>query len=139
VREPHDRIGAGEDQAGVAERLGHAQPDDEQRRHRDEDHDPDGVLLGVHDARQPRVADPRPPQHTEHEQPLRQPLPRRLVGHQRRALRQREHEHEVEEQLQRADRVPLARGGPQAVRATLRGLRAHGARSCQVPRTTFDA
>ena len=117
VRDPHDGVGEREDQRGVVERLGHAQPDDEQRRHRGEDHEPDGVLLGIDDARQPGVADPRPPQHAEHEHALRQALPRRLVGHQRRALRQREHEDEVEEQLQRRDRLLLAHHRASARRA----------------------
>ena len=73
-------------------------------------------LLGVDDARQPRVADPRPPQHAEHEQPLREPLPGRLVGHQRRALGQREHEDEVEEQLERRDASPRSRSVMRALR-----------------------
>ena len=67
---------------------------------------PHRALLGIDDAGQPGVADPRPPEDAEHQQPLRQPLPGRVVDHQRRALGDREHEDEVEEKLQR--RHPLA-------------------------------
>jgi len=99
--------------------------DDQQRRHRDEDREPDGVLLGVDDAREPGVADPRPPQDAEHEQALRQARPGRLVGHERRALREREHEDEVEEELQRRDGLLLAHRCRQAARAAVGSLGAH--------------
>jgi hypothetical protein len=77
---------------------GHEQPG-----HRREYRDADDALLGIDRARQPRVADPRPPQGAEHEQALGQARPRRLVGHERGALREREDEDEVEEELERRD------------------------------------
>ena len=91
--------------------------------HRAEDRQPHDALLGVDDAGQPRVADPRPPQHAEDQQPAGHALPGRVVGHQRRALRQREHEDEVEEQLERGDRLLVAQDRGQARRpAGCRGL-----------------
>ncbi len=47
---------------------GTAQRHDQRRRHRREQRQPHGALLGVDHARQPGVADPRPPQHAEREQ-----------------------------------------------------------------------
>ena len=55
--------------------------------------------------------------------PLASALPRRLVGHQRRALREREDEDEVEEQLERRDARLLAQHGGQPVGAV--GGRGH--------------
>jgi hypothetical protein len=90
-------------------------------RHRGEDDEPDDALLRVHDAGEPGVADPAPPQHAEHEHPLREPLPRRRVGHQRRALGEREDEDEVEEQLERRDALAPAHHRGDARRAARRG------------------
>ncbi len=117
VRSPYDRVSTGEQQAGVAEHVGHAERRHEQPRHGGEDREPDDALLGVDDAGQPGIADPAPPQHAEHEQSLREPRPRRRVGHQRGALREREHEDEVEEQLQRRDGLALAQHRGHARRA----------------------
>ncbi len=72
------------------------------------------ALLRVDHAREPGVADPGPPQHAEHEQALGDALPGRVVGHQLRALREGEHEDEVEEQLERRDRLLLAQHGGEA-------------------------
>ena len=94
---------------------GHAERDDQQRRHRGEDDQPHRALLGVDDAGQPGVADPGPPEHAEHQQALGQPRPGRVVGHQRRALGDREDEDEVEEELQRRHPLALAPGGAEAV------------------------
>ena len=121
----HEPVGEREQQRLVAERIGDAQRDHEQGRHRREDREPDRPLVGVHDAAQPRVADPAPPQHAEHGQALGEPGPRRLVGHQRRALGQRQHEHEVEEQLERRDAVAVAEHRGQ-VRAAGAGRGRHG-------------
>ena len=90
---------------------GHAERDDQHRRHRPEHDQPHRALLGVDDAGQPGVADPGPPEHPEHQQSLGQPRPGRVVGHQRRALGDREDEDEVEEELQRRHPLALAPGG----------------------------
>ena len=65
----------------------------------------DDTLLGVNGVRQPCVGRPRPPERGEHEYPAADPCERRVVGEQRRDLREREHEDEVEEELPRRDAV----------------------------------
>ena len=100
---PDDGVGDGEGEGEVVERLRDAERDHQQPGHRAEDREADGPLLGVDDAGQPGVADPGPPQHAEHEDPLRQARPGRIVRHQRGALGDGEHEDEVEEELERGD------------------------------------
>ena len=117
LHEAHDPVGAGEEQRRVVERLRHAEGDDEQRGHRDEDRDPDDPFLRIDHARQPRVADPRPPEQAEHEEAPGEPLPGRVGRHQRRALGEREHEDEIEEQLERQDALLLAQHGGEATGA----------------------
>ena len=111
LRYAHDGVGSREHEGGVAECLGHAQRHHEQARHGAEDRVANGALLGVDDAREPGVADPRPPQHGEHEDAACEALPGRGLRHERRALRQGEHEDEVEEELERRD--PLLSLAPQ--------------------------
>ena len=53
-----DRVREREGQTEVAEGLGNAEGGHQQARHRREHHAADGTLLRVHDAREPRVADP---------------------------------------------------------------------------------
>ena len=113
VEDAEDADRQREGEAEVAEGLRHAERGDQHRRHRGEDHQPDRALLGVDHAGQPGVADPGPPEHAEHEQALDHPLPGRVVGHQRRALGDREDEDEVEEELQRGHPLALAAGGAQ--------------------------
>ena len=106
-----DGVGAGEEEPVVAEGAGHAECDDEQPCHRREERDPHLALLGVDDAREPGVAGPRPPHQPEDQQALGDALPGRVVGHQRRALGEREDEDEVEEELERRDPVLAAEDG----------------------------
>ena len=113
LRPAHDPIGAREEQSLRVECLRHAQRRHEERRHRREHHQAHGALLRIHDAGQPRIAGPGPPQHAEDQQSLRQALPRRIAHHQRRALRQRQHEHQVEEQLEGGHVLLLAHHGCQ--------------------------
>ena len=101
---PDDAVGDGEGEGPVVEGLRHAQAHDQQPGHRPEDHQPDGALLRVDHARQPRVADPGPPQHGQHEQPTAQAVPVGVGDHQRRALGEAEDEDEVEEELEWLDR-----------------------------------
>jgi len=112
VAAPHDGIGQREGDGPVAEGLGDAEGDDEQAGHRREHGQANRPLLGVDHAGQPRVADPGPPEHSQGEHPPPDARPGRLRRHQRRALREPEDEHEVEEQLQRLDRLLLARLRP---------------------------
>ena len=118
LHEADDRVGGGEEQRRVVERLRHAEGDDEQRGHRDEDREPDDPFLRIDHARQPRVADPCPPEQAEHEEAPGEPLPGRIRGHQRRALGEREHEDEIEEQLERQDALLLAQHRRQAAGAS---------------------
>ena len=118
---PDDRVGDREDERRVVEGAGHADRRDQEPRHRGEDDEAHRALLGVDDAGEPRVADPRPPQDREHEEALRDALPGRLVSHQLRALRDREDEDEVEEELERRHRLALPE------------RRAHPARPCARP------
>ena len=128
-------VGEGEDQGQVAEGLRHAERDDQQRRHRAEDHQADRSLLGVDDAGQPGVSDPRPPDHAEDQQALGEARPGGFVRHQRSALGDREDEDEVEEELQR--RYPafpfLAEFGAQAglARMVSGGHRRQPIRACE--------
>ncbi len=104
-------VGQGELERQAVEGLRDADGDDQKGRHGGEDRDPNRALLGIDHARQPGVTRPRPPQHREHQHALRQPRPGRLVGHQRGALREREHEDQVEEELERQHPLPFAHGG----------------------------
>ena len=112
--EADDAVRAREQQRVVSERARHTECDDQESSHRDEHHETDAALLRVEHARQPGVADPRPPQDAEDEQAPREPRPGRVVRHQRGALRDREDEDEVEEELERRDPLGLAehRGDP---------------------------
>jgi hypothetical protein len=98
---PNGAIGAGEQHGLVAECLRHAQRHHQQCGHRTEDREANDALLWVDHAREPGVADPRPPEQGEHEQSLPELGPGRICGHQRRALRDRQDEDQVEEQLER--------------------------------------
>ena len=123
VRRAHHAIGQGELQRQLVEGLGDADPDDQERGHGGEDHDAHRALLGIDHAGQPRVARPRPPEHPEHQHTLAQPRPGRVIGHQRGALREREDEDEVEEELEWHHPLPFAQGGaePGSARARLGG------------------
>jgi hypothetical protein len=79
VRRPHDPVDQREGEAEVAEGIRHAERDEQQRRDRPEHHQPHRPLLGVEDAGQPGIAGPGPPEHSQHEQPLGQSRPARVV------------------------------------------------------------
>ena len=114
VGDPHGPVGECEDEGEVAEGLGHAERDDQQRRHRPEHDQPHRALLGVEHAGQPGVADPGPPEHAQHQQALGQPFPGGVVRHQRRALGQGQDEDEVEEELQWRHPLAFAQRGAEA-------------------------
>ena len=59
--EADDAVGEREGEAEVAERLRHAERAQEQSGHGREDDQPHRIVLRIDHARQPRVADPRPP------------------------------------------------------------------------------
>ncbi len=112
-------VGEGEREAEVLEDLRHAERADEHGAHRRKDHQSCRALLRVDDAGEPGVGDPRPPQDAQHDQPFGETLPRRLGGHECRALRDGQHEHQVEEQLERSDPLLLPPNGVHAVTAAL--------------------
>ena len=102
---PHDAVRDRERERTVTERLGDAERGDEQAGAMAANiDDPHAALFGIDHAREPGVAHPRPPQHAEHEHRPAHALPTSaVVGHERGALREREDEDEVEEQLERLD------------------------------------
>ncbi len=88
----------------------HARDDersDEHRDQRDQQGRADELLLGVDIVREPGVCRPGPPQRGEDEDAPADPGERRVVGEQRRDLREREDEDEIEEELPRGDAVLL--------------------------------
>ena len=103
-----DAVGDGERQGSIAEGLRDAEGDDQQADHGPEHREPHRALLGLDEVRQPRVADPCPPDHREDEHAATDARPGRLRRHEGGALREAEHEHEVEEELERLDRLTIA-------------------------------
>ena len=92
-----------------AEGLRHRQPDDEDQHRRRPAGTPrsvrESLVLGVG---RPHERRPRPPHQRQDQHRLAEPRPARLVGQQRRHLGDREHEHQVPQQLDRAG-PPLGR------------------------------
>ena len=107
----HDSVRHCEEERPVTECLGDAQRHDEQARGGGEHHDADRALLGLDHARQPGEPDPCPPEHREHQHRPAQAFPRRLVLHERGALGEPEHEDEVEEELERLDKLAFTQLG----------------------------
>ena len=87
--------------AGEGARRG--QGDDQHHRHRREHDQPRQHQLGVDGAGQPAVARPGPPDERQQDQSAAELGERRVLGEEPGDLRQREHEDEVEEQLERRD------------------------------------
>ena len=96
-------IGAGEDEGVVAEHVGHGQRRHEHRHHGAEHDEPDLALFGIDGVRQPGVRRPGPPEDAEHDEAFRESRPGGVAADQRRDLREREDEDEVEEQLEGRD------------------------------------
>ena len=103
--EAHDEVGDPEQDGFVPERLRHGQRHDQHRRGRGEHRQPDATLVHIHCAGQRGVGRPGPPERREHEHPSEDAVPGRVVREQLRGLGDREHEHQVEEELERGDLV----------------------------------
>ena len=103
VEKADEEVGDPEEHRVVAEGAGNRQRGDQHRPHRGEHHQPDAALVDVSRARQPGVDAPRPPERRENEHPAEDASPRRVVREQSRDLRDREHEGQVEEELERRD------------------------------------
>jgi hypothetical protein len=97
-----------EEQSVVTESGRYRQSDTEQHRHRGQHHEPDAAFVDVDRARQPGVTGPGPPDRSEHKQATKNSVPGRVVDQEARDLRDREHEDEVEEKLERCDLVLVA-------------------------------
>ena len=100
VQHAHDEVRHGEPGSLVLEGVGDGERHEEPGRHRREhDHSRDRVL-DVDRVGHPRVGRPRPPHHREHERRAGESLRSRVLEDERCHLREREHEHEIEEQLE---------------------------------------
>ena len=104
----HDAVRDCECETEIAECGWHRQRRHEQRGHRREQHDAHCTVVGIDDARQPRVPDPRPPQEAEDDESVRDAAPGCVVRHERAALRDRQDEDEIEEQLEWAHGVAVS-------------------------------
>ena len=103
VEQAHEEVRNAEQHGVVSERAWHRQGDAEHRGHRGEHRQADATLVDIHRARQPRVDAPRPPERREHEHSAEDSTPRRVVREHDRDLGDREHEDQVEEELERGD------------------------------------
>ena len=96
--------------AYVSERLGDGERHDEHGRHRPEHPRANPALLGLERVRQPREADPRPPDRREDQESMPEAAPREVLRHQLCDLGDGEDHDEVEEELQGCDPLlPLDR------------------------------
>ena len=108
MKEADEEVGEAEQHSVVSESARHRQGDAEHRRHRGKHRQSDAALVDVQRARQPCVTGPRPPDRRKDEHPVEHSAPSRVVREQARDLRDREHEDEVEEELERRDLVLVA-------------------------------
>ena len=103
MHDVHDQEGHPEHDTVTAERVGDGQRGDEHRRHRNQHRPPHRAHAGIDGVGQPGVGRPRPPERGEDQETVPEASPRRIVRQDRRDLREREDEDEVEEQLERRD------------------------------------
>ena len=101
MKEPDEEVRDPEQHGVVAEGARHRQGDDEHRAHRGKHREPNAALVDVRCARQPGVPDPGPPERRQNEHPAEDPAPGRVVRQPARDLGHREHEDQVEEELER--------------------------------------
>ena len=103
VKPAGDRVGDREQEGVVTERVGHRQRRDEEGAHHGEHEQALAVLLGGDVVREPGVRAPGPPERGEHQHPLAESRPARVLRHQLGDLCQRKDEDEVEEQFERCN------------------------------------
>jgi hypothetical protein len=114
VHGAHEEVATREDQrpvqtaGGIVESLRNGDREDEDTAHRDQQPHPDDALVGPDDVSQPGVSDPAPPHDRDDQGAADNMTHGRVVGHPAGHLGQGEHEHEVEEQLERRHRGPTA-------------------------------
>jgi hypothetical protein len=119
----HERVGACERQpvATVTERMRYRRGQAEAREHEHEHHHAHGRLVGVYPVGEPAGVHPHPPHREQQERDFERAGGVAMLEQRVRELRDREYEHEIEEQLDVGDaRVRAARS--QEV-----GQRFHGA------------
>src|SRR5262249_33168555 len=76
---------------------------DEAAEHQGKKHQPHGRRFGVEPVRHPRRVDPDPPDGEQQQERLQGSAERQMMQQEMRKLRDREYEHEVEEQLDEGD------------------------------------
>ncbi len=120
MEHPDDGVGDREQRPLRPERLRERQAGDEDEHRREQQADAEAQLGARLRVGRPHERRPRPPDEREDEHRASEPAPGEVVGEQRGHLRDREHEHEVPQQLERA-RAPLVearrRGGSARSRA----------------------
>src|SRR6185437_3038826 len=94
-----------EDDTVTAERVRDRQRGDEHRPHRNQHRCPHGTQSGIDGVGQPCVGSPSPPERGEDQQTVAEATPGRIVREDGGDLREPENEDEVEEELERGDRV----------------------------------
>ncbi len=100
VEDAHDEVRHREPRGLVLERVRDGQGHEEPGGHGREHDQPRHGVLDVDCVRHPRVRGPGPPHHREHERGPGEALEARVLEDQRRDLREREDEDEVEEELE---------------------------------------
>jgi hypothetical protein len=105
-------IGAGEEQRPAAERFRDRDRHDQAGQHDPKQDQLNNDRVRVQLIRDPGGVVPRPPHHHQHQQGLARTLPRQVIQQQMRHLRDREHEHQVVEQLQHRHPLLHARQPP---------------------------
>ena len=87
----------------IFERFGYRHGQHEHRGHRAEHRHTAEAFIGAQHVPHPGETDPTPPEEAKHQQAAEQAVDREVVRHQGGDLREREDEHQVEEQLDRSD------------------------------------
>jgi hypothetical protein len=103
MKEAYEEVRGPEQHGVVSEGARYCQGDAEHRAHRRKHDQAYPSLVDIDRARQPRVHAPPPPQSGEDEHPAQDSTPRRVVREQDCDLGHREHEGQVEEELERGD------------------------------------
>ena len=97
------RVSERERQRTFLERLGNCRRDDEPQQHQNEKQQPHRRALGVEPVGEPGIVDPGPPHREHQDRGLQRAERGEALQQAMRKLRDREHEDEVEEQLDEGD------------------------------------
>jgi hypothetical protein len=103
VQGAHEEERDAEHERVLAERLGYGQRRDQQRPHRRQEDDADRALVGSRRVGEPGVPAPGEREHHQNRERFDERCPAGIVVDEARDLRDREHEHEVEEELECGD------------------------------------